>query len=190
MLTPEQRYENKIKYLELLSKLNVDLTQFSKYLDSIDYFEKPLTSQNFRAYAGGLCEYALDLYESLKFLCNSYCPISGYTEEDLIKVALLKDLYRACLYEVGTKNVKNEETNQWESVVCYKVTDNRPMYGDIGFSSYMIARYFFVLSDEQVEAIVNAEFKGGTMNDIQDIRKRFKLVTLTGMADIACYYLK
>lgn len=189
MLTTEEKYNNKIQYLQLLSTLNVDLTTFSKYLDSIDYFEKPLTSQNFRSYAGGLCEYALDLYKELKLLCDMHCP-NVYVEEDIIKVALLKDLYRACLYEVGTKNVKNEETNQWESVLCYKVTDNRPIYGDIGFSSYMIARYFFMLTDEQVEAIVNAEFKGGTMNDIQDIRKRFKLVTLTGMADIACYYLK
>lgn len=189
MLTPEQRFKDKEMYLELLSKLNVDLTQFSKYLDSIDYFEKPLTAQNFRPYAGGLCEYALDLYNNLKFLCETYCP-NKYTEEDIIKVALLKDLYRACLYELGTKNVKNEETNQWESVVCYKVTDNRPVYGDIGFSSYMIARYFFMLTDEQVEAMVNNEFKSGTMNDIQDIRKKYKLVTLTGMADIACYYLR
>ena len=72
MLTPEQRFKDKEMYLELLSKLNVDLTQFSKYLDSIDYFEKPLTAQNFRPYAGGLCEYALDLYNNLKFLCETY----------------------------------------------------------------------------------------------------------------------
>lgn len=188
MLTSQQIYENKIAYLELLAKLNIDLTTLSKYLDSIDYFNKPLTAQNFRAYPGGLCDYALDLYNELSQLARAYCP-NKYTDEDIIKVALFKDLYRASLYELTTKNVKNDATGQWESVPCYKVTDMRPTFGDIGFSSYMIAKNFIQFSDEQIEAIINSEFKGGAMNDIQEVRKNYKLVTLTGMADIVCYYL-
>ena len=188
MLTDTQIFNNKIAYLELLAKLNIDLTALTKYLDSIDYFYKPLTSQNFRAYPGGLCDYALDLYNELSQLAAAYCP-NKYTDEDIIKVALFKDLYRASLYELAIKNVKNDATNQWEAVPYYKVTDNRPAYGDIGFSSYMIAKSFIQFTDEQIEAIINSEFKGGTMNDIQEVRKNYKLVTLTGMADIVCYYL-
>lgn len=188
MLTVETRYQNKMKYLTLLSKLNIDLTELTKFLDSVDYFEKPFTSQNFKAYAGGLCEYALAFYNELAQLCNAYCP-GMYREEDVIKVALFKDIYRACCYEQGTKNVKNEETGQWETVVCYKQAENKLSFGDLNFSSYMIAKRFVNFTDEQIEAIINGDFKNSANGDLQDVRKAYKLVILTGMANIVCYYL-
>ena len=52
MLNENQLYNNKLKFLELLGKLNVDLTQLVKYLDTHDYFNKPASSQYFRPYAG------------------------------------------------------------------------------------------------------------------------------------------
>lgn len=39
MLTDEQKFENKKRYLELLAKLGIDLTQILKYLEKINYFE-------------------------------------------------------------------------------------------------------------------------------------------------------
>ena len=112
MLNENQLYNNKLKFLELLGKLNIDLTSLVKYLDANDYFNKPASSQYFRPYAGGLCQYALDLYYELAQLVNAYCP-GKYTEEDVIKVALFKDIYKAELFEAYTKNVKNDVTGQW-----------------------------------------------------------------------------
>ena len=82
MLDATQIYNNKIKFLELLSKLNIDLTELVKYLDKHDYFNKPASAQFLRAYPGGLCQYALDLYYELAQLVNAYCP-GKYTEEDV-----------------------------------------------------------------------------------------------------------
>ena len=56
MLNETQLYNNKMKFLELLGKLNIDLTELVKYLDANDYFNKPASSQYFRPYAGGLCQ--------------------------------------------------------------------------------------------------------------------------------------
>ena len=98
MLDQEKIYQNKLKFMELLTKLNVDLTDFSKFLDAVDYYNKPASTTYFKAYQGGLCQYALDLYYELCQLVNAYAP-GKYTEEDVIKVALFKDLYRAILYE-------------------------------------------------------------------------------------------
>ncbi len=188
MLNENQLYNNKLKFLELLGKLNIDLTQLVKYLDTNDYFNKPASSQYFRPYAGGLCQYALDLYYELAQLVNAYCP-GKYTEEDVIKVALFKDIYKAELFEPYTKNVKNDATGQWETTIAYKYKEDRAVYGDLPFSSFMTARKFVDLTEEQIEAIMHSTASGAYGGDIHEILRKYQLVALTRMADIAAYYL-
>ena len=123
MLDNKTKNINKLDFVVLLSKSNVDITYFYQYLCEINYFEKPATIQCFRAYPGGLCKYALDLYFELTSLCNAYFP-GKYSEETIIKVALLKDLYRAELYEQYKKNIKNEITGLWETQLAYRTKDS------------------------------------------------------------------
>ena len=187
MLDQNKIYENKLRYIELLTKLRVDLTDFSKFLDSVDYFNKPASMQYFRAYPGGLCQYALDLYYELCQLVNAYAP-GKYTEEDVIKVALFKDLYRAILYEETEKNAI--VNGQWQAVKGYKYKETRPTFGDMGFSSYMVAKHFFNFTDEQIEAITQADSRESYAGDIHDIMRSYPLVTLTKMADLVAMYLE
>jgi hypothetical protein len=42
MLSAEKISLNRLKYFELLSKLNIDLVELSKYLDQVDYLINPL----------------------------------------------------------------------------------------------------------------------------------------------------
>ena len=189
MLNEEQIYQNKMKFLQLLNKLDIDLTKLVKYLDAVDYFNKPASTQYFRAYPGGLCQYALDVCFELGQLCNAYFP-GKYTEQDIIKVALFKDIYRAELYESYLKNVKNEDTGKWESVPAYRYRENRPTFGDLGFSSYMIANKFIDLDDEHIEAIVHQSTSQSFGGDIHDILRSYPLATLLKMADLAACYLE
>ena len=189
MLSKEQINENKLKYIELLTKLGIDLTNLTRYLDSkrVDFFNKPFNDKNDMAYAGSLCEHSLRVYEELTKLANLYAP-GTYSEVELIKVALFKDIYRAELYEPYTRNRKNDETGQWESYVDYRAKDERPVFGNISFSSYMIAKKFIDLdNDELVEAIVQSSTESSL--DSYQVRKSYKLVTLTMMAEIAATYL-
>ena len=186
MLDQEKIYQNKLKFMELLTKLNVDLTDFSKFLDAVDYYNKPASTTYFKAYQGGLCQYALDLYYELCQLVNAYAP-GKYTEEDVIKVALFKDLYRAILYEDCKKN--SYVDGKWQEVKSYKYKEDRPTFGDLGFSSYMVAKHFFDFTDEQIEAITQADAKEQYAGDIHDILRSYPLVTLTKMACIAAQYL-
>lgn len=188
MLTDEKKYSNKVKFIELLTKLNIDLTELTKYLDAINYFDKPYTAQYTRAYSGGLCEQALMLCHELGVLCNAYFP-GKYSEEDVIKVALFKDLYRAEMYEPYSRNVKNDETGEWEKVLAYRTKEERPTFGDLGFSSFMIARKFIDLNDEQIEAICHSSFRDVYTSDIHDILKSYPLTTLTHMAEMVTNYL-
>lgn len=187
MLTEEKINKNRMKFMELLTTLNVDLTQLDRYLEAIDYFHKPASPQTFRAYPGGLCQYALDVYYELSQLAEAYFP-GRYTNEDIIKVALFKDIYRAEVYEAYNKNVKNEVTGQWETQLAYRYKDVRPTYGDMGFSSYMTARHFLDFTDEQIEAITQADTKDSYAGDIHDIMRSYPLVTLARMASLASMY--
>lgn len=189
MITEEQILDNKSKFIELLTNLDIDLTALTKYLISerVDYFNKPYNNFQNYAYKGSLCEHSIKLFYELQRLCETYCP-GRYSLQDIIKVSLFKDLYRAELYEPYFKNVKNEVTGQWESILSYRAKEVRPIFGDISFSSYMIAKKFINLdNDELVEAMM---FSGNFSNiENFNIRKTYKLVTLVTMAELAADYL-
>jgi len=189
MLSIEQKNANEVKFMELLSKLNIDLTEINKLLDQIDYFNKPASTQYIGAYPGGLCEHALMTAHELGVLCNAYYP-GRYTEEDVIKVAFFKDIYKATMYEAYMKNVKDEESGQWNSVPAYRTKESnmRPVYGDIGFSSYMQIKNLISLTDEQIEAIIHSR-PSDFAPDIHEILRAYPLVTLTRMSEIASTYL-
>lgn len=189
MLTLEQKNNNEIKFMELLAKLSIDLTEINKFLDEIDYFNKPASTQFSGAYPGGLCEHALKVAHELGVLCNAYFP-NRYTEEDVIKVALFKDIYKATMYEAYMKNVKNENSGQWEMIPAYKTKEgiNRQVFGDLGFSSYMQIKDLIPLNNEHIEAIVYSRISDFAP-DIYDIFKAYPLVALTRMAEMAAIYI-
>lgn len=189
MLTVEQKNNNEIKFMEMLTMLNIDLTEISKLLDQLDYFNKPLSAQYKGAYPGGLCEYALQFAHELGVLCNAYYP-GKYSEADVLKVALFKDIYKATMYEAYMKNVKDEESGQWTTVPAYRTKEstNRPVYGELGFSSYMLIRDLVPLNTEQIEAIVYARISDFAP-DIHEVFRNYPLVLLARMAEMAALYM-
>ena len=188
MLTDEQIYANKVKLLDILKTLNIKYDALCKYLEDNDYFDKPATTTHFMAYRGGLCEYTLRLCYELGSLANAYFP-GKYTKENIVIVAFFKNLYRCELYEFFQKNVKNEETGQWELKGAYRYNENRRVFGDLGFSSYMVAKEFVDLTDEEIEAITQSDTNNSYAGDIHRIMREYPLVTLLQMADLALTYL-
>lgn len=189
MLSLEQIQENKIAYLKLLSTLHIDLSNIINYLESqrADFFNKPYSIYPDGAYAGALCEHSLKLYSELKHLCSMYAQ-NRYSEEDIIKVSLFVGFYKCELYELYFKNQKNEITGNWESVAAYRVKEARPTFGDVGLSSYLIAKKFIDLTDEQTMSIIYAT--NDSFIDSHLIKKMFPLVSLTQMAEKAVNFLK
>ena len=188
MLTLEQKNNNELKFMELLTKLNIDLTEVNKLLDQIDYFNKPASTQYMGAYPGGLCEHALKIAHELGVLCNAYFP-GRYSEEDVIKIAFFKDIYKATMYEAYMKNIKDDETGQWITVPAFKTKEgiSRPVFGDFALSSYFQIKNFISLTDEQSLAIIHST--GNFPPDIHDVMRNYPLVALTRMAEIATTYL-
>lgn len=184
MLTEEIKKQNAEKYVELLGLVGLNTDEFINYLTSVAFFDAPYTAQYAGSYDGGLCEYSLKLAHELGILCNAYFP-GKYTAEDILKVALFKEIYRATMYEAYNKNVKNEETGSWEVITAYRTKEERPVFGDLGFSSYMIMKDFTSFTNEQIEAIIHSTGVSNYSVDIHNILKEYKLVTLTRMADMA-----
>lgn len=184
MLNDETIYQNKMRYLGLLAKAEIDLTRLSDYLDGprADFFMKPYSVYPDGAYAGALCEHNLKLYDELVRVCATFAP-EQYSEKDLIIVALFSEIYKAELYESYSKNVKNENSGKWESVLAYRNKEVRPAFGDIGISSFMIARHFIELTDDQAMAIIYST--SDSFIDAHLVKKCYPLVTLIQMAQKA-----
>ena len=189
MLTTEQKNNNEIRFIELLTKLNIDLTELNKFLDQIDFFNAPASTQYMGAYPGGLCEHALAVAHELGVLCNAYYP-GRYSEIDVIIVALFKDIYKATMYEAYMKNTKDEATGQWITMPAYKTRESnaRPVFGSAAFSSYMQIKDFVNLTNEQIEAIVHSSPQGFEP-DVHEVMRNYPLVTLTRMAEMAATYI-
>lgn len=191
MLTTEQILKNKVEYLTILTGMGVDISPLAAFLDQIQFFEAPASIQDYKAYPGGLCEHALNVYNELRQIAPVFCP-DTFSEVDIIKVALLKDVYKAGLYELYYRNVKDASTGKWEQEIAYRNADKRPAYGDLGFSSYMLMKHFVEFTDEQIEAIchhtlgVETNFK---CKDLYKILRQYPLVVLTHMAEVAAMYL-
>ena len=173
MLTKEQIQENRIKYLELIAKLGFDMGPFVAYLDAYDYFTAPYTIMQYRAYAGGLCQTALDFYGALSYVNKEFYN-SFYSEEDIIKVALFRDLYRAELFEYNA--AKN----------CYQNATNRRTFGDIYTSSYIIGQEFTTFTQEQAMAILHGQ-ANSMAKDLGKIRTDFPLVSLMTITELLVF---
>lgn len=173
MLTKEQIQENRITYLELIAKLGFDMAPFVAYLDAYDFFTAPYTAVQYRAYAGGLCQTALEFYRALAYVNKEFYN-DFYKEEDLIKVALFRDLYRAELFEYNA--AKN----------CYQTANERRSFGDIYTSSYIIGQEFTTFTQEQAMAILHGQ-ANSTAKDLGKIRIDFPLVSLMAITELLVF---
>ena len=80
-----------------------------------DFFTAPASTRFHGACEGGLCMHSLNVYHALH---DSFFT-EGESEESYAICALLHDLCKANYYKLGTRNVKNEATGQWEKAPFY-----------------------------------------------------------------------
>lgn len=111
------------------------------YLDTTDFYTAPASTKHHLAREGGLVEHSLNVYN--RFECKN--------EESRAICALLHDVCKTNFYTVSTRNVKNEQTGQWEKVPYYMVDDQLP-YGHGEKSVYIISG-FMKLTREEAMAI-------------------------------------
>ena len=116
----------------------------------------------------------------------------GENAESYAICGLLHDLCKANFYKVGTRNVKNEETGQWEKVPFYQVADQLP-YGHGEKSVYLI-EHFMRLKTAEAIAIrwhmggFDDAVRGGSFA-VSDAYNTYPLAVKLHIADLTATYL-
>lgn len=116
----------------------------------------------------------------------------GESEESYAICALLHDLCKANYYKLGTRNVKNETTGQWEKAPFYSVEDLFP-YGHGEKSVFLIERFMKL----KVEEAVAIRWHMGGFDDaarggcfaISEAYDKYPLAVKLHIADLQATYL-
>ncbi len=201
-LTSKQIDDNKQAFIALVNSITVDgmlKKELLEYLEKSDFFTAPASTMFHCAYAGGLCEHSLNVYNNLLTLVNEYashydlnprwCPELGdeqeepqyvlrpnYSDDTLKIVALFHDISKANYYELFMKNVntgKKDERGKdiWVQVPNFRVKDGSERFVGVNHevNSYIIISRYIPLSEEELIAICNHHCCTGDGNTNKDL---------------------
>ncbi len=143
-----------------------------EWLKRSDFFTAPASAKYHGNHEGGLCEHSLNVWRRLSQECDS-------NAETVAICGLLHDVCKVNFYVKSTRNVKNEQTGEWEKQPYYSVDDKVP-YGHGEKSVYIISG-FMRLTREEAFAI---RFHMGDYSD-RNVPQAFRLFPLALMLHIA-----
>ena len=160
-----------------------------------DFFTCPASARFHGAYAGGLCDHSLNVYHCLTdYLARERVQELYGLEippESAAIVALLHDLCKIGCYKPGTRNVKNDQTGQWEKVQTFFYEDPLP-YGHGEKSVYIISGFLKLTRQEAMAIRWHMGFSGGEDSLlVGQALEQYPLAFALSVADMeATYFLE
>ena len=128
-----------------------------------DFFTAPASTRYHGAHPGGLCEHSLNVYHCLcDYLARPRVQeLYGVevSQESIAIAALLHDVCKTDFYAVSTRNVKNEQTGQWEKKPYYTIEEKLP-YGHGEKSVYIISGFMRLTRPEAMAIRWHMGFSG------------------------------
>jgi hypothetical protein len=178
---------DKERYIELLKSTNREgVDELIKYLEGSDFFTAPASTKYHGSFEGGLCRHCLNVYDCLEGITKLHTKhVEGrITEDSIIIVSLLHDLSKVDFYELYDRNVKVD--GQWVQQRCYKIRDDKFIYGNHEETSLFVAQQFVSLSIEEQVAILH--HMGGlaydsVKEDLNEVFHTYPLAMLLHVAD-------
>lgn len=162
--------------------------------DKCDFFKAPASARYHSAYAGGLCDHSINVYECLcDYLArdrvkNGYGM--SYSDETVAIVSLLHDLCKVNVYKPGFRNVK-DDFGVWQKVPTFEFDDRMP-YGHGEKSVYIISGYMKLTREEAFAIRYHMGFSED--GDKRNVGKAFEIYPLAfalSTADMeASYYVE
>lgn len=186
----------KEKFIELCTaNIHRDgISDLLKWLEhKSDFFTAPASTKYHGSYEGGLCEHSLNVYECLSLSLERYPELSVPMESITIS-ALFHDICKANFYKSSFRNVKNDETGQWEKAKFYEIDEKFPC-GEHADKSIIILQSYIKLQPEEILAIrghmggFDTSVKGGAFM-ISKIFEKSKFALLLHLADMEATYMK
>lgn len=158
-----------------------------EWIQKTDFFTAPASTKFHCACEHGLVMHSVSVFNTLM---EKHFDEENDSIESFAICALLHDLCKAQFYKVSTRNVKNDETGQWEKVPYYSVEDSFP-YGHGEKSVFLIER-FMRLKLEEAMAI---RWHMGGFDDnsgyaISQAYDRYPLAVKLHLADLESTYLR
>ncbi|MFR1052323.1 MAG: HD domain-containing protein [Oscillospiraceae bacterium] len=160
-----------------------------------DFFTCPASARFHGAYAGGLCDHSLNVYHCLTdYLARERVQELYGLEvppESAAIAALLHDLCKIGCYKPGTRNVKNDQTGQWEKVQTFFYEDPLP-YGHGEKSVYIISGFLKLTRQEAMAIRWHMGFSGGEDSRlVGQALEQYPLAFALSVADMeATYFLE
>ena len=163
-----------------------------EWIEKSDFFVAPASTKYHGAYAGGLVEHSLNVYECLKGIVSRY-PELNISDETVAIVSLFHDICKANFYKVGTRNVKDEESGQWYKKEVYEIDEKFPI--GHGEKSCIIIQWFLKrLTTDELLAIryhmggFDVVVKGGDFS-MSKAYEMSPLAPMLHLADMEATYL-
>lgn len=160
-----------------------------------DFFTAPASTRYHNAFEGGLLRHSLNVYDCLCAYMERERVKNEYklkaSPETIAIVSLLHDLCKVNFYKVGWRNVKNEETGQWEKQPRYEIHDTLP-YGHGEKSVYMISGFMRLTREEAMAIRWHMGFSGiEDKNSVGQALSMYPLAFAMTVADMeASYFLE
>lgn len=158
------------------------------WLDTTDFYTAPASTKFHCACTSGLVMHSVNVYKVLR---ERYFT-EGDSEESYAICALLHDVCKSQYYKTSTRNVKNEETGQWEKKPFYMVEDAFP-FGHGEKSVYLIER-FMRLKTEEAMAVrwhmggFDDSVRGGSFS-LAHAFEKYPLAVKLHLSDLEATYL-
>ena len=165
-------------------------TEFLGWLEGTDFFTAPASTKYHCACQNGLVMHSVSVYQ---VMMEKHFAEGEDSRESFALCGLLHDLCKANYYKVSTRNVKNDQTGQWEKTPYYAVEDQFP-YGHGEKSVFLIER-FIRLKPAEAAAIrwhmggFDDAVKGGCFALSQAFEK-YPLAVKLHLSDLESSYLR
>ncbi len=157
------------------------------WLERSDFYRAPASTKYHGAYAGGLLDHSLNVYDELDRLIKAYPEIPAPAEETAIVVSLFHDLCKVNSYVTEKRNRKND-AGQWETYDAYTFSE-KLHFGGHGSKSVFILQNYIRLTPEEAVAI-NCHMSCWDGNkDAGAAYEQFPLAWMLHVADEAATYL-
>lgn len=187
-----ENIDYKEKFLEIFRRevSREGSEEFLKWLEGTDFFTAPASTRYHCACPGGLVMHSVSVYQ---VMMEKHFAEGEDNRESFALCGLLHDLCKAQYYKVSTRNVKNDQTGQWEKANYYAIEDQFP-YGHGEKSVFLIER-FIRLKPAEAAAIrwhmggFDDAVRGGSYALSQAFEK-YPLAVKLHLSDLESSYLR
>lgn len=156
-----------------------------------DFFDAPASARFHGAYAGGLVDHSLNVYDCLcDYLARDRVKNTyglEVSEESVAIAALLHDLCKINCYKPSFRNVK-DENGVWQRVPTFEFSDSLP-YGHGEKSVYIASGYMRLTRDEAFAIRYHMGFSGNEdPRTVGDALAAYPLAFALSVADMEASY--